>query len=50
MATAIGLLVKALGLAESILNYLNEGKAAGIIEIVKKFFGDLGEADFDFAK
>lgn len=46
MAAAFGIIVKVLGLAENILSYLNEGKAAGIVEIVKKFFGDLSESDF----
>lgn len=45
MTTAFELIGKALGLAEDILTFLNEGKAAGIVAIVKKFFGDLGESD-----
>lgn len=45
MAAAFDIIVKALGLAENILTFLNEGKAAGIVAIVKKFFGDLGESD-----
>ncbi len=45
MATVFGLIDKALGLAENILTFLNEGKAAGIVAIVKKFFGDISDSD-----
>lgn len=45
MTKVLGAVAKVLGLAENILTYLNEGRAAGIVEIVKKFFEDFSKAD-----
>ena len=46
MAMVFDLISKALGLAYNILSYLEEDKAAGIVEIVKNFFGDISNSEF----
>lgn len=48
MAMVFDFTVKALGLVYNILSYLEEDKAAGIVDIVKNFFSDVSKTEFEF--
>ena len=46
MAMVFSLISNVLGMVFNILSYLEEDKAAGIVEIVKNFFGDISKSEF----